>query len=92
MFRFSLRELFIVSLAAALGIAWLAEHRMRVSAEAGARLAQREAAVWQSISESREQETQRICDQLQARGLEVLWACGHGVSIPIVSDANQFSN
>lgn len=84
MLRFSIRELMMSVLLVAVGLAWFNEHRLRLTAVAKAKQMQEYADVWQSVSNYRAEETRRICQQLEEHGLQVMWACGCGTSIPIV--------
>ena len=85
MFRFSIRELMVVVMAAAMGVAWLVEHQHLQSALIDAKEAQRqvddaqeEAESWKAVSSQLELTCKRTDDALARHGLIVMTMRMHG--------------
>ena len=68
MFRFSIRELMLVTLIVAMGLSWFAEHRHLQSA-----LKESEDNLWRR--EQKEEHIREIERQLEKQGLEISWEC-----------------
>ena len=100
MFRWSLRELMALVVAAAMSIAWYAEHQQVVAAmdrqkalqdtatERQAAL-QKELNEWQSMASYREKQINDIDRDLAEHGLQVSYLCGFIGTITTVTKRYQ---
>lgn len=68
MFRFSIRELMLVTLVVAMGLSWFAEHWQLQSA-----LQESQDNLWRR--ERTEGHFKEVENQLKKRGLEISWEC-----------------
>jgi hypothetical protein len=83
MFRFSIRELMLVTLVAALGVAWFAEHRRAQSALERAKDAEETAEVrWHYWKK----EVADIQKQLPQFGLDIGWIVHGGPHVYKISE------
>ena len=88
MFRFSIRELMVAMLAAAMGIAWMAEHSRLRAALANAeefRQQSKDAKERADIEEAHGKylsgEIEKIQKQMPEWGMQIIWSCGIGPSV-----------
>jgi hypothetical protein len=80
MFRFTIRELLLATLAVGMGLTWSADRSRLHAALASSK---EEAALSERVCERLRSQIDRIGDQLPAHGLYLWWACGVG---PIVGE------
>jgi len=81
MFRFTIRELLILTVTAGLAVGWWIDRR-----ELGAdlTLASEQSRSWESRSKHLELEIDEIGGQLADHGLHIIWFCGESGSIASV--------
>ena len=75
MFRFSIRELMLVTLVVAMGIAWLAEHRRAVAASDRIH----------RFAERRQHEYRGLNKDLAGWGLDLVWVTYRGAKVDTIS-------
>lgn len=81
MFRFTIRDLMTMTAAAALAIAWVAEHRRLNAALVQVKEAREEARSWERVCALHEREVDRMEEGIERWGFEVMWSCGIGPSV-----------
>ena len=90
MFRFSIRELMLVTLVAAMGVAWFAEHRRAQSALIDAKKAEERVTDAEEIAEARwnlwHKDVNDIQKQLPKYGLDIVWITDGGPGVYKISD------
>ena len=90
MFRFSIRELMLVMLVVALGVAWFAEHRRAQAALIDAKKAEERSKHAEETAEARwhywKDEVADIQKQLPQFGLDIGWVVHGGPHVYKISD------
>src|SRR5262245_33441526 len=78
MLRFSIRELMAFVLAAAMGAAWLAEHRQLRAAVAREDEASQQLRAEKAYRKDLDDQIEQMDKELGEHGLRIGWTCGHG--------------
>jgi hypothetical protein len=73
MFRFSIRELVLLTLVVAMGVAWFLEHRRQLEADARARYEKKRADTGDELLIYQSRQIMQIETQLLTRDIEVAW-------------------
>lgn len=86
MFRFTIRELLILTVTAGLAVGWWIDHKELSGA---AFVASDQARIWESRSNLADENVEEINKQLHGHGLALIWFCGESGTRVGVTSSNS---